>query len=80
MFAHEREAMVQLGHHITDNIYDGMRIFPSSMVATVMLSSDNAGISLDRLVRQVEWLKREIVYRGGTVHWISGKDLNAFSR
>ena len=72
----ERDVVLTLGHKIIDRTRHGMRVFPSSLVATVMLQCRN-GLPLDELVRRVEWLRHEIVTRGGTVHWITGEDNNA---
>ena len=67
----EREVVLQLGHKIIDHTRHGMRVFPSTLFATVMLQCRN-GIPLNKLIRKVEWLRHEIVTHGGTVHWITG--------
>ena len=68
----ERDVVLTLGHKVIDRTRHGMRVFPSSLVATVMLQCRN-GLPLEELVRRVEWLRHEIVTRGGTVHWITGE-------
>ena len=68
----ERDAVLELGHKIIDHTHNGMRVFPSSLVATIVMQCRD-GISLEELVRRVEWLRAEILARGGTVHWITGQ-------
>ncbi len=74
MLSHERDVVLKLGHVILDRIHHGMRIFPSSLVATVMLQC-RGGILVTELVRRVELLRDEVVARGGTVHWITGEHI-----
>lgn len=68
----ERDVIMELGHTIIDHTHIGMRVFPSSLVATIMIQC-REGISCKELVGRVEWLKAEILARGGTVHWITGQ-------
>ncbi len=68
----ERDVILELGHVILDSTHHGMRVFPSSLVATVMLQCCRDGMPLTELIVRVEQLRDEIVARGGTVHWITG--------
>ena len=68
----ERDAVLELGHEIIDHTHNGMRVFPSSLVATIVMQCKD-GIPFEELIRRVESLRAEILARGGTVHWITSQ-------
>lgn len=64
----ERHMITRLGHMILDEIHQGMKIFPSAMIAAVLLQNTN-GIHRGDLVLEVERLKEDLVSRGALVEW-----------
>jgi len=56
-----------LVHEVTWMVNQRTVIIPTSLVATVLLTNSCRGISLSDLVENVQWLKIEIMARGGLV-------------
>jgi len=59
--------VASLAHKVTWMVNQRTVIVPTSLVATVLLTHSCRGISLSDLVENVQWLKVEIMARGGLV-------------
>ncbi|XP_019849514.1 PREDICTED: dihydroxyacetone phosphate acyltransferase-like [Amphimedon queenslandica] len=65
----EREMVLELGYQILHKINKKMKIFPSSILSSLLLHFNNGGVERDKLINWMDVLKAEIEKRGGIVHW-----------
>ncbi|KAJ3083787.1 hypothetical protein HK102_000908, partial [Quaeritorhiza haematococci] len=56
-----------LGFKVLEDINSVSVIMPTGLVGTVLLTLRGRGVGRDELIRKVNWLKREIVKKGGRV-------------
>ena len=65
--AKDREPIVQsLGYEVVHRLNENLMIMPTSIVASLLLLH-RKGISEDMLMQKVEWLKNQILLRGGRI-------------
>jgi hypothetical protein len=56
-----------LGFKVLGDINQVCIIMPSALVGTTLLTLRGRGVGKDELVRKVNWLKKEIIKKGGRV-------------
>ncbi|KAL9644790.1 hypothetical protein ABK040_012444 [Willaertia magna] len=70
------ELVKRLGSKITYQLNQSSVIMPTALIATILLTY-REGISMDELQAKTNWLKRQIIMRGGTVHWSDQQSTSA---
>ncbi|KXS21141.1 acyltransferase-domain-containing protein [Gonapodya prolifera JEL478] len=66
--AEHRQLLLQsFGFQVLGNINAASVVMPTALVGTVLLTLRGNGVGREELIRRVEWLRREIVAKGGTV-------------
>lgn len=71
----EREMIVELGHMIVHRTYHCMTLYPSTLMASIVLCQPS-GVPLGELVSMLEWLRCELEERGVSVYWEEGDTLS----
>ncbi|KAL7746734.1 hypothetical protein RI367_007897 [Sorochytrium milnesiophthora] len=56
-----------LGYRVLSHINDVSVVMPTALVGTIILTSRGRGVSRDQLARSVDWLRTEILLKGGRV-------------
>ncbi|KAF8932773.1 hypothetical protein BGZ58_006802 [Dissophora ornata] len=63
-----------LGYKVLADINSVSVVMPTALVGTVVLTLRGRGVGRNELIRRVEWLKREILSKGGRVANFSGME------
>ncbi|KAF9355308.1 hypothetical protein BGX34_010545, partial [Mortierella sp. NVP85] len=63
-----------LGYKVLADINSVSVVMPTALVGTVILTLRGRGVGRSELIRRVEWLKREILAKGGRVANFSGME------
>ncbi|CAO3564048.1 unnamed protein product [Mortierella alpina] len=63
-----------LGYKVLADINSVSVVMPTALVGTVILTLRGRGVGRNELIRRVEWLKREILSKGGRVANFSGME------
>ncbi|KAF9579164.1 hypothetical protein BGW38_004682, partial [Lunasporangiospora selenospora] len=63
-----------LGYKVLADINSVSVVMPTALVGTVVLTLRGRGVGRSELIRRVEWLKREILSKGGRVANFSGME------
>ncbi|KAL1920575.1 uncharacterized protein VTP21DRAFT_952 [Calcarisporiella thermophila] len=59
--------LLSFGYRILADINAASVVMPTSLVGTVLLTLRSRGVARNELIRRVEWLRREILAKGGNV-------------
>eukprot|EP00659_Diplonema_papillatum_P006228 gene6228-9537_t len=58
-----------LAYRVMDDINGVATITPTSLLGTVLLTSRGRGLGRHELLKQVDWLREEVIANGGNVSW-----------
>ncbi|KAI9350608.1 acyltransferase-domain-containing protein [Zopfochytrium polystomum] len=63
-----RNLLIQtMGYQVLSDINHISVVMPTALVGTVLLTLRGRGVGRDELIRKVDWLKRTVILKGGTV-------------
>ncbi|KAI7830290.1 acyltransferase [Gamsiella multidivaricata] len=72
--AAKSQLLKALGYKVLADINSVSVVMPTALVGTVVLTLRGRGVGRNELIRRVEWLKREILSKGGRVANFSGME------
>ncbi|KAF9169199.1 hypothetical protein BGX21_010847 [Mortierella sp. AD011] len=72
--AAKSQLLKALGYKVLADINSVSVVMPTALVGTVILTLRGRGVGRSELIRRVEWLKREILSKGGRVANFSGME------
>ncbi|KAF8978632.1 hypothetical protein BGZ46_006253 [Entomortierella lignicola] len=72
--AAKSQLLKSLGYKVLADINSVSVVMPTALVGTVILTLRGRGVGRSELIRRVEWLKREILSKGGRVANFSGME------
>ncbi|KAJ3296892.1 hypothetical protein HK104_001043, partial [Borealophlyctis nickersoniae] len=76
--ANDKALLLQsLGYRILSDINAASVTMPTALVGTVLLTLRGRGVGRDELIRKVNWVKREILQKGGRVADFGGMTTGA---
>ncbi|KAF9925662.1 hypothetical protein FBU30_004613 [Linnemannia zychae] len=72
--AAKSQLLKALGYKVLADINSVSVVMPTALVGTVILTLRGRGVGRNELIRRVDWLKREILSKGGRVANFSGME------